>query len=434
MLLQLEKQDNPTKDGSPLARALFEKLAIGEEEEKLSNFAFENGGTQGLSEFYFYLIRLQERALVRFTAGTADAPLATLVPMKPLFSLDQSIDVENQTYELSRFCLLRRENEEFVLETPLAPAYLIVRSHEVLLLLSELKARMTFPEICQRFSELSSQEIKDCLVLLTSLRAFTFCENGYALEQWEFQDLFFHTRSRVGRHNHPYGGVYPFKEKISPLPVVKPSTGTREIPLYRPDLDELKSKDLSFTEVLEKRCSKREPGAPVNVQILGEFLYRSARIKKILQNPFNECSCRPSPGGGAIHELEIYPIVNRCGGLEPGVYHYNPLSHTLSHIAENNAYVEQLFADVGGSTMKKELPQILFVFTARFQRIAWKYRSISYAVTLKNVGVLTQTMYLVATAMSLSPCAIGGGDSDLFSKLIQSDYYEETSVGEFILS
>jgi len=42
-------------------------------------------------------------------------------------------------------------------------------------------------------------------------------------------------------------------------------------------------------------------------------------------------------------------------------------------------------------------------------------------------------MYLVATAMDLAPCGIGCGDSDLFSRAAGTSYYDETSVGEFLL-
>jgi SagB-type dehydrogenase family enzyme len=52
---------------------------------------------------------------------------------------------------------------------------------------------------------------------------------------------------------------------------------------------------------------------------------------------------------------------------------------------------------------------------------------------LKHVGVLYQTMYLTATAMGLAPCAIGGGDADRFAWAAGTDYYAETSVGEFLL-
>jgi hypothetical protein len=42
-------------------------------------------------------------------------------------------------------------------------------------------------------------------------------------------------------------------------------------------------------------------------------------------------------------------------------------------------------------------------------------------------------MYLVATAMNLAPCAIGCGNADLFAASAGTDYYTESSVGEFIL-
>jgi len=79
------------------------------------------------------------------------------------------------------------------------------------------------------------------------------------------------------------------------------------------------------------------------------------------------------------------------------------------------------------------VPQVLIILTARFQRVSWKYNAMAYALVLKDVGVLYQTMYLVATAMGLAPCALGGGDSDLFAAVAGTNYYAETSVGEFIL-
>ena len=52
-------------------------------------------------------------------------------------------------------------------------------------------------------------------------------------------------------------------------------------------------------------------------------------------------------------------------------------------------------------------PQILITIAARFGRVSWKYSSLAYALILKDVGVLTQTLYLMATDMGLGGCAIG---------------------------
>ena len=78
-------------------------------------------------------------------------------------------------------------------------------------------------------------------------------------------------------------------------------------------------------------------------------------------------------------------------------------------------------------------PQILLIIAARFGRTTWKYEAVPYALTLKHVGVLYQTLYLAATAMGLAPCALGGGDAELFARAADLTYEDETSVGEFIL-
>ncbi len=78
-------------------------------------------------------------------------------------------------------------------------------------------------------------------------------------------------------------------------------------------------------------------------------------------------------------------------------------------------------------------PQILIIIAARFQRLSWKYNSIAYSLILKDAGALLQTMYLTAIAMELAPCTIGCGNSDIFAKAAGLNYYEETSVCEFLL-
>ena len=57
----------------------------------------------------------------------------------------------------------------------------------------------------------------------------------------------------------------------------------------------------------------------------------------------------------------------------------------------------------------------------------------AYALILKNLGALYATMYLTATAMQLAPCALGGGDSELFCAAAGIDPLEEPPVGEFLL-
>ena len=63
----------------------------------------------------------------------------------------------------------------------------------------------------------------------------------------------------------------------------------------------------------------------------------------------------------------------------------------------------------------------------------WKYEGIGYANLLKDAGGLMQTMYLVAAAMGLAPCALGGGDAERFAAAAGTVFWEESSVAEFML-
>jgi SagB-type dehydrogenase family enzyme len=78
-------------------------------------------------------------------------------------------------------------------------------------------------------------------------------------------------------------------------------------------------------------------------------------------------------------------------------------------------------------------PQILITIAARFGRISWKYSSIAYALILKDVGVLTQTLYLMATSMGLGGCAIGIANIDLFEKMTGIESHVEGPVGQFAI-
>jgi SagB-type dehydrogenase family enzyme len=194
---------------------------------------------------------------------------------------------------------------------------------------------------------------------------------------------------------------------------------------------------------MERRRSIREYGAePLSAEELGEFLYRVGRVRQAWEEEVPtadsstrlDLTSRPYPSGGSLYELELYPAVRRCGGLQPGLYHYDALGHALERICGPTAAVECLMQGAALSAgLEAGQLQVLLILAARFARVRWKYSGLAYALTLKNVGVLLQSMYLAATAMGLAPCALGAGDSDAFCRATGTDYYVETSVGEFLL-
>ena len=83
--------------------------------------------------------------------------------------------------------------------------------------------------------------------------------------------------------------------------------------------------------------------------------------------------------------------------------------------------------------MRPPCHEILITIAARFGRISWKHSSIAYALILKDVGVLPQTLYLMTTRTGLGGCAIGVRNIDLFAKLTGIDLHVEGPVGQFAL-
>ena len=132
-----------------------------------------------------------------------------------------------------------------------------------------------------------------------------------ALVQWEFHDLLFHSRSRLGRHEYAFGGVFPFLGQIPPLPAVKPSISSEIVPLHKPDLALLEQRDPSLSSVLESRASVREyDTVPISDREVGEFLYRTARVRHI-REPDASRGWHSRPAAGPI-QAAAPPTTSSC--------------------------------------------------------------------------------------------------------------------------
>jgi SagB-type dehydrogenase family enzyme len=399
-----------------------------------------------LARWYYYLERLTQRGLLCCTAQADGTCLATLMSVSSFVSGPGQM-VADRHYVLSRFAYLRREGTRAVLESPLAHARIILNDCRAATLVASLAGPATPVELAQRVGGLGVEAVAGVLTLL--LRAGMLEEADAedqvpALEAWEFHDLLFHARTRRGRFDAPYGGTYRLADRLPPPPALKPTMAGPVHELYRPDLDRLQRDDPPLARAQEQRRSIREFDAtcPITERQLGEFLFRVARVtgtqEREIVTPHGpvrqDFASRPYPAGGGLYELEVYAAIQACNHLAPGLYYYDPAGHRLIRLCGRTADVSDLLRDAAQSTgTPEDTLQVLLILTTRFARVAWKYQSIAYALTLKHVGVLYQTMYLAATAMGLAPCAIGGGDADLFARATGIDYCTETSVGEFLL-
>ncbi|MEV8590678.1 SagB family peptide dehydrogenase [Streptomyces sp. NPDC051180] len=349
------------------------------------------------------------------------------------------------TVRLSRFAFCRTRDGALVVESPLVKFRAVLTDTAA----RTLAAALGEPGTPARLGAAAGLDAADTGDVLGHLVGAGFAEladgrglfasdDEPVLRQWDFHDLLFHSRIRSGRYDDVFGAVYPHRGAIEPRPAVRPVPEGPSVPLHRPTREEIAAHDPSLTTAIETRRSIRGYGdQEMTARQLGELLYRVARVRAHYTpepgDERDEVVSRPYPSGGQGYELELYVTVRRCAGLEPGIYYYDPVGHRLVLRNGDEADRESLFHVASRATGMEARPDVLVTVTARFQRMSWKYRAIAYATTLRHTGVLYQTMYLVATALGLAPCALGNGDADMSARVLGLDYLQESSVGDFLL-
>ena len=335
---------------------------------------------------------------------------------------------------LSKFAVLHRDSESFVLEHPLS--WCDVRIHDARLLVLLDGSETGAPDLP---TAVASQFVED-LRWSGMLVAAGDQDRGFEGLSWSAPDLWFHRRSTLGERNvtwEHFGPTKWAKGRFPQPPARRTKYPGEPIALPVPDLADKRAQDPTLTAVLEERLSTRtfDDTKPITVEQLAELLYRTARTRGTQPvGEGEELLSRPYPSGGGIYELELYPVARHVAGLEPGMYHYDSFDHALRPVADaDSKAVSQLLKPAAATLTGGAEPQILIVMAARAGRMMWTYEQIGYAAILKDVGVLMQTIYLAATAMGLGACAQGFSDTAAFVAATGVDELQECSVGSIIV-
>jgi SagB-type dehydrogenase family enzyme len=250
---------------------------------------------------------------------------------------------------------------------------------------------------------------------------------GEVLPWWEPHDLQFHFHTCEAEVSRGRRRVPRHPELIPPA--LRPDNRpTHALPPPRPPPGRL-------ADVLVRRRSHRDfsprplPVAKLS-SLLGYTLRNTAHDGHFLRRTY--------PSGGAAHSLEGY-LALRAGavtGLEGGVYRYCPEAHALQRLgsAASDAlpFLSAARAALTGS--RRAPPGLVLLLTSRFARASLDYDATAYTTLLKELGCLYQTVYLVATALGLRACALGGGRRTAYlARLNGSDLWTEPLVGQMAL-
>lgn len=251
--------------------------------------------------------------------------------------------------------------------------------------------------------------------------------------QWSAAELWLHRRSHESASVDAYGGTYHLAEDFAALEFARPPTG-HSLSLPKPDLDTLRATDPPLADVLEKRRSIRDfTDEHPTLDELGELLYRSCRARGVFRADRGvDVVDRPFPAGGSMHELEVYVVAPGSAHLDRGLWRYAPDRHALDLVTDEESHVSVLVTDLQqAATLDQPAPFGLLI-TARFGRLMWKYQTMAYALILKHVGVLYQTLYLNATVMGLGVCGLGGASTSSFAAASGASPLAEGVVGGLV--
>jgi SagB-type dehydrogenase family enzyme len=139
---------------------------------------------------------------------------------------------------------------------------------------------------------------------------------------------------------------------------------------------------------------------------------------------------RAYPSSGALYAVEIYPVVFRVEGLDPGVYHYLAIEHVLELVKPD---IDPATITAAALPVEREMVSgaaALICLTGCFPRHERKYGEGGYRMLVAEAGHISQNVILAATALGLIARPFGG----VFDDLLNHDLGLDGAAEQFLLA
>lgn len=218
------------------------------------------------------------------------------------------------------------------------------------------------------------------------------------------------------RRNHLPGGYLEWSNKPSPY---KRYPHKPQFPLPDPQI----SGGKSLWEVLATRRSVRDfQSQPLSKQDVSQLLWAAQGITAEHMG----YRFRTTPSAGALYPVETYLVVNNMEEVPQGVYHYAVEQHGLEQIKEGDYRVPVARAALDQKIAYEA--NLVFVWTAIFERCKWKYKQRAYRYVYLDAGHIAQSVALASVALGLGSCQVAAIYDDEANDLLGVEGMEESTL------
>ena len=208
------------------------------------------------------------------------------------------------------------------------------------------------------------------------------------------------------------------QQKGLPQPPLElpPTPGVPLIAL--PDPHDLSLPAIDLLTAINRRHSLRlYRDEPLSLDELSYLLWCTQGVKAITPRP---CTLRTVPSGGARHAFETYLMVRAVTGLEPGIYRFLAIEHSLQLVKTGSQVVRDV-TELCGDQKMVELSAVTFIWTAVPYRMIWRYNQRAYRGLFLDAGHVCQNLYLAAEAIDCGVCAINAFFDSEFNNYLGLD-------------
>ncbi len=216
------------------------------------------------------------------------------------------------------------------------------------------------------------------------------------------------------------------EKKLPQPPLTKAPMAKSSIPLPLA-FETLPLKDNLRELLLKRKSSRVYTQERMSLLELSFLLWASQGIKEIRGKAY--ATLRTAPAGGARHPFETYLLLKDIEGLEPGAYHYLPMTHRLELLCPME---KEELASLMGKSLCDQLwaakANAVFYWSLVPYRSEWRYGIYAHRMIMADMGHVGENLYLACTALGLGTCGIGAYDGALCDRLFSLDGEEEFIV------